>query len=402
MQVTLLGFGGGAPEGAAVEAWDALEDAEVVIGAERLLDAIPESDEQRRFAAVRATEIVRLLEQETAERACVVLSGDTGFYSGAGALLPLLRAHGFRCRVLPGTSSVQLMAARLGRAWQDWTLVSAHGTACDPVAAVMRGKCSFFLTGGESTPATICKELADAGLGSVRVTVGENLSYSDERMTETTAAEAAEMAFAPLSVLLVEAVERRDAPVSGLSDECFARGKVPMTKQEVRAAVRSKLAVRRADTLWDVGAGTGSVSVELALTADEGRVYAVECDDEALALIDENRRRLGAWNLRVVRGMAPTALRELPAPDAVFIGGSKGQLRGIVETALEKNPAARLCMTAIALETLSAALELCKAMDLETEITQIAVSRGKSAGELHLLMANNPVFLITAKRREAP
>ena len=191
---------------------------------------------------------------------------------------------------------------------------------------------------------------------------------------------------------------RPDVPAGGIADEDFIRGSVPMTKREVRAAIRSHLGVRRSDTIWDVGAGTGSVSVELALTADEGAVYAVERDEEALGLIEENRRRFGAWNLRVVRGTAPEALRELSAPDAVFIGGSKGNLRGIADAALAKNPNVRLCMTAIALETLSAALEAFR--DMDTEIVQIAVSRAKAAGELHLLMANNPVFLITAKRRE--
>ena len=398
MQVTLLGFGGGTPEGATAEAWDAVEDAEILIGAMRLLDALPENNGQRRFAAVGAEEIAALLTQEAADRACVIFSGDTGFYSGAKTLLPLLRARGFDCRVLPGVSSVQLLAARLGRPWQDWTLCSAHGTPCDPIAAVMRGRPAFFLTGGANTPATLCAALTAAGLGETRVTVGENLAYPGEAVTETTAAEAAERAFAPLSVLLVEAVPRPDVPAGGIADEDFIRGSVPMTKREVRAAIRSYLGVRRGDTIWDVGAGTGSVSVELALTADAGAVYAVECEEEALALIEENRRRFGAWNLRVVRGSAPEALQDLPAPDAVFIGGSGGNLRGIADAALAKNPNARLCMTAIALETLCAAPEVFR--DMDTEITQLAVARARAAGELHLLMANNPVFLITAKRRE--
>ncbi|MBR3560869.1 MAG: precorrin-6y C5,15-methyltransferase (decarboxylating) subunit CbiE [Oscillospiraceae bacterium] len=390
MQVTLLGMGGGTPQSVTAEAWDAIRDAELVIGAARLLDALPPIKGQRRCAAVRAEEITALLAQKS--RACVIFSGDTGFHSGAQQLL--LRQRD--CRVLPGLSSAQLLAARLYRPWQDWTLCSAHGTDCDPIPPVMRGRPAFFLTGGTHTPATLCAELTAAGLGDVRVTVGENLTYPEETVTETTAAKAAERVFAPLSVLLVEAVPRPNVPAGGVADEDFVRGNVPMTKREVRAAIRSHLEVRRGDTIWDVGAGTGSVSVELALTADEGRVYAVEHDEEALALITENRRRFGAWNLRVVPGTAPEALRELPAPDAVFIGGSKGNLRGIVDAALAMNPNARLCMTAISLETLSTALEVFREMD--TEITQIAVSRAKT--NLRLLMANNPVFLLAAKRRE--
>ena len=399
--MTLLGFGGGTPESVTAEAKAALEQAELVVGAPRLLDALPPREGQRRIAAVHADELAELLACESAAEVCAVFSGDTGFYSGARALLPLLREHGVECRVLPGLSSVQLLAARLGRPWQDWTLCSAHGADCDPIAAVMRGKPAFFLTGGAQTPATLCAELTETGLGDTRVTVGENLSYEDERITETTASECAKLVFAPLAVLLIEAVARPDAPVGGLADEAFLRGDVPMTKQEVRAAALSKLAVRRGDVIWDVGAGTGSVSVELALAASEGRVYAVECRDEALALIEANKRRFGAWNLCVVRGRAPQALRDLPKPDTVFIGGSKGDLRAIIKAALAANPAVRLCITAIALETLSAALEACKGMDLEMEIAQIAANRAKLTGELHLLMANNPTFLIMAKRREA-
>ena len=171
-----------------------------------------------------------------------------------------------------------------------------------------------------------------------------------------------------------------------------------MTKQEVRAAILAKLAVRPEETVWDVGAGTGSLSVELALAARRGRTYAVEYKDEACALIEDNRRRFGAWNLRLVRGRAPEALTELPAPDAVFVGGSEGRLAEIVKAALSKNPDVRLCVSAIALETLSAALEVFAALGMEAEVTQIAVSRAKPGGRLHLLLANNPVFLVTAWR----
>ena len=330
----------------------------------------------------------------------MVFSGDTGFYSGASGLLALLREAGIDFRVLPGLSSVQLLASRLGVAWQDWTLCSAHGADCDPVAGLMTGDPAFFLTGGRHTPASLCREITDAGLGALQVAVGEKLACLDERVVTMTTAACAELCFAPLSVLLVEAAPRPLARAGGIPDDAFLRGEVPMTKQEVRAAVLAKLAVRPADTVWDVGAGTGSVSVELALAARRGRAYAVEYRDEALALIEENRRRFGAWNLRVVRGRAPEALSSLPAPDAVFVGGSEGRLREIVDAALSKNPDARLCVSAIALETLSAALDVFKEQGLDAEVTQLAVSRARPGARLHLLLANNPVFLVTACREE--
>lgn len=168
-----------------------------------------------------------------------------------------------------------------------------------------------------------------------------------------------------------------------------------MTKQEVRAAALAKLAVRPGQVLWDVGAGTGSVSVELALAAPRGRVYAVECGEEACGLIRDNRQKFSAWNLHLVEGKAPQALRDLPAPDGVFIGGTKGAMADIVDAVLSKNPAARICISAIALETLSAAVSALTARGLEAQAVQIAVSRTRAAGSLHLLMGGNPTFLIT-------
>jgi len=402
MRVDLIGLGGGTAATVTQEAREALEQAEVIVGAARLLESLPKREEQAFFAACRPDEVLQILTRTGAARACAVFSGDTGFYSGARALLPPLTARGIDCRVLPGVSSVQMLAARLGEAWQGWTLCSAHGTDCDPVAVVMAGRPAFFLTGGARTPAALCRELTDAGLGALGVTVGERLSCPDERVTRLTAAECAERTFAPLSVLLADAAPTPYERSGGIPDAEFIRGETPMTKQLVRAAVLAKLGIRPTETVWDVGAGTGSVSVELALAARRGRVFAVEYRAEALVLIRRNREKFGAWNLRVTEGAAPDALAALPAPDAVFIGGTEGRLAEIVDAVLAKNPNVRLCLTAIALETLSAAVETLSARGLEPEVTQLAVSSAKPAGGLHLLLANNPIFLIAAERGDAP
>ena len=291
---------------------------------------------------------------------------------------------------------MQVLAARLGRPWQEWRLVSAHGKDCDPVTAVTQGQPAFFLAGGRLGPAELCARLEQAGLGALAVTVGQRLSYPDEQVVSGTAAEFADRAFAPLSVLLVEAAPSVPwAP--GLPDEAFVRGRVPMTKQEVRAAILGKLALRPEDTVWDVGAGTGSVSVELARLADRGQVFAVERAEEACELIARNRERLCAWNLQVVPGEAPEALEALPAPDAVFVGGSGGRIEAVIDAALAKSPGVRLCVSAIALETLARACEAMAVRGIAAEVTQIGVSRTRQAGSLHLLTANNPVFLISGR-----
>lgn len=397
MNVTLIGMGSGQPENLTLQGLAALRQADLILGARRLLAVLPAGCTENRAAAYRPDEVAELLQTSGAENAVLVYSGDTGFYSGASSMMEKLEALGVRARVLPGLSSIQLLAAALGRPWQGWNLVSAHGRTCDPVAECMQGRPTFFLTGGSEDPATLCAQLAAEGFGDVQAVVGQCLGTPEEKLFRGSVKELAAGRFNSLSVLLVEAAEVLPRRAPGLPDEAFERGDVPMTKQEVRAAVLAKLAVRPEDILWDVGAGTGSVSVELALAAPRGRAYAVECRPEGCALIKANREKFRTRNLVLVEGLAPAALSDLPAPDAVFIGGSKGRLAAIVDAALDKNPDARICVSAIALETLSAAVAALTAKGRTVQVSQIAVSRAKAMGGLHLMMAQNPIYLITGE-----
>ena len=397
MNVTLIGMGSGQPENLTLQGLAALRQADLILGARRLLAVLPAGCTENRAAAYRPDEVAELLQTSGAENAVLVYSGDTGFYSGASSMMEKLEALGVRARVLPGLSSIQLLAAALGRPWQGWNLVSAHGRTCDPVAECMQGRPTFFLTGGSEDPATLCAQLAAEGFGDVQGVVGQCLGTPEEKLFRGSVKELAAGRFNSLSVLLVEAAEVLPRRAPGLPDEAFERGDVPMTKQEVRAAVLAKLAVRPEDILWDVGAGTGSVSVELALAAPRGRVYAVECRPEGCALIKANREKFRTRNLVLVEGLAPAALSDLPAPDAVFIGGSKGSLAAIVDAALDKNSDARICVSAIALETLSAAVTALTAQGRTVQVSQIAVSRAKAVGGLHLMMAQNPIYLITGE-----
>lgn len=399
-QVTLIGMGGGW-ECVTREAEEALRRSDVILGAARLLETLPDSITRNRVAEVRPGELARLLRENCWKTPCVLYSGDAGFYSGARLLIPLLEAAGISYHVAAGVSSVQLLSARLGRPWQNWRLCSAHSADCDAVSEVSQGQAAFFLTGSVS-PAALCGQLVSAGLGELSVTVGENLGAPDERITRTTAREASHGEFSTLSVLLAEAAPTPyPFRVSGLPDADFVRGNVPMTKQEVRAAILAKLSPRPGETVWDVGAGTGSVSIELARAAYRGHVYAVERDADACALIRRNREKFGAWNLTLIPGTAPDALQSLPVPDAVFVGGSHGDLESILAATLQKNPSVRLCISAITLETLSGAVHALTARGLDAEVCQIAVSRTRKAGKVHLLTAQNPVFLITAGGTES-
>ena len=394
MKIYLIGMGCGA-DSVTQAAGQALAEAGLVLGPRRLLDQVDKRSLECEYReAVRPEAIMAQVSAYTGDRVCILLSGDSGFYSGARRLDSLL--VDYEVEILPGISSLQLLAARLGRPWQDWKLCSVHGVDCDPVAAVCSGQVCFFLTGGRVTPATLCEQLRDAGLGQLAVVAGEDLGSAQERITCGTAAEFAVRDFAPLSVLLAEPAPRHPRRTPGLPDELFFRQeKIPMTKQEIRAAALSKLAVGPEDVCWDVGAGTGSVSVELALQGKS--VWAVERDAAALELAEKNREKFGAWNLQLLYGEAPEALAKLPRPDAVFVGGSGGKLREILSAAVAANPSARICVAAIALETLQEACTGFQELGFSAEVTQIAVNRSKATGSLHLMLAQNPVYLIIGK-----
>ena len=191
MQVTLASLGGGRPETMTAECAAALKDAQCILGARRLLEHLPQGCTERRVAAVKPQELLDAVLAQGG-RCVVVYSGDAGFYSGARGLLPLLAERDIPTRVLPGISSVQLLSARLGLPWQDWELVSAHGVDCDVVAAVSKGRPAFFLTGGALGPGELCRRLTQAGLGSLSVTVGADLSARSEKIVFGTAAELAD------------------------------------------------------------------------------------------------------------------------------------------------------------------------------------------------------------------
>ena len=395
MKVYLIGVGLGSPDTMTVAAREAIEACPVLIGAKRLLAPFPH---KRCLPLIAAADIAAAVEEQEEGPVAVLLSGDIGFYSGAKNLYPLLRRH--EVVVLPGVSSLVYFCAKLHIPWQDIFLVSAHGRAHNAPGAVQSHEKTFILTGGSYRPGELCSELCQWGLGHVRVTVGERLSYTDEAITTGTAEELSGRAFDSLAVVLAEnpCPIRRPYAAPSLPDSAFCRGKVPMTKEEIRSLVLARLRLEPHHTVWDVGAGTGSVSVECALALPEGRLFAVERKEEAVALLRENRARFGLTNLHIVPGTAPEVLADLPAPDRVFLGGTGGGMAAILRTALAKNPAVRFVVTAVTLETVAEAMNCFAALELqEAEAVQIAATRTRKAGSYHLMDAQNPVWILSGE-----
>lgn len=185
-----------------------------------------------------------------------------------------------------------------------------------------------------------------------------------------------------------------------MRDEWFIRGEIPMTKSEVRAVSVSKLELCRDNIVYDIGAGTGSVSVEAALKMPEGHVYAFEQKEEGCALIRANAEKAGVKNLTVVPGKAPESLYGYPAPDRVFLGGSSGNMEEILDLVTELNPAVQLVINVIALESLSQAMEWFRKKGWEPEVVCMQVSRAAKRGPYHMMQAQNPIYVLTAQGQQ--
>lgn len=398
MDVSIIGMGPGDMAQLTLAAQEAIMESDVLVGDKRMVEPVYKVGKTV-FYTTKPSEIKGLLQKlPTLSKVAVVVSGDVGFFSLAACLTDL---PGCTVRRYAGISSLVYFAATLSISWQDAYIVSRHGRDQNLVAAVWTHEKVFCLTGGENTPDALCRELCAAGLGDVTVYVGERLSYSDERICQGTAAELAQQAFAPLNVMFILNAQAKPltTPVHGLADTLFIRGKAPMTKQEIRAIAIAKLQPHVTDVLYDIGAGTGSCTVELARQAPLGQVFAFEINADALVLLPQNIEKFGLTNVTIVPGNAAETLQQdFPTPQGVFIGGTKGKLASILDSIYTKNPSCSVVITAITLETLTAITMYYQDKAAYTlDIMQITAATSKTVGNYHMMLGHNPVYIVTAE-----
>jgi precorrin-6Y C5,15-methyltransferase (decarboxylating) len=399
--ITIAGIGLGNPETATLQVLNAIDAADVLIGAARMIEQFADKG-KRMIDEYRAEKIAEIIKNEPAERFAVLVSGDPGLYSGAQSIAEALAEYD--PRVMPGVSSVSYLCSAVGHAWNDAEVISAHGRHVNIASEVRRNKKTFVLTDGNMPQ--LLETLCEYGFGKLPVYIGERLSYSDEKITEGMPETLAGGKYDKLAVMLV-INENADARIlAGIDDERFERGNVPMTKREVRAVTMSALKIQPDSIVYDIGAGTGSVSIECAMAAYRGTVYGIEVNPEAVRLMEKNAHTMAVDNITAVTGNAPEAMADLPAPDFVFVGGSNGQLESIVDALVEKNRNAhrdfRLVINAVSMETIAKSVTMLSTKKaLKIEYTQISASRTRSVGEHNLLQAQNPVFIIKAEFRFA-
>lgn len=417
-KIILSGIGMGNTDGMTREAYHAFEEAEVIFGAERMLENLP--GKGIKVPYYRANDIISyLIEHPQYTKVAAAFSGDSGFYSGAQSMKKALEEANEKgilkseTTILPGISSVSALAARLGVSWNDAVLASIHGRRTNVVNLVRKNTKVFLLLSGKNDFEMLVNKFREAGINHVKISAGYRLSYPDEKLFTFYLDEFETKLFDLPEGVYTCLIENEDCEeqilTPGIDDEIFSRTKVPMTKNEVRVLSISRLELTKNAVVYDVGSGTGSVSIECARLSPDIFVFAIEQKEEAANLTKENAVRLGLSDqILVINKKAPERFEELPTPTHVFIGGSSGALSDILSAIQKKlivkentkgktdkaSKGVRVVINAVSLETIAQITKLIQTYPVKhVQLTQIQASRAHKLGSYNLMQAQNPVLI---------
>ncbi len=399
-KVFIIGLGIGNLDYIHNKALKTIEYCDCLIGAKRMLKDFMNLNKET-YQNSNPEKICEYINHAEYKTYGILVSGDSGFYSLSKNITHMLmNTEKIQVENIPAVSSLQYFASKLNLPWDNIKYVSAHGRNINIISNIIFNKKTFILTSNDFAPNNICEILTNKRLGHLKVSVGENLSYSNERIIEDEASAIAEMQFESLAVMIVHNDDSitLDEGYRSIRDEEFVTGKAPMTKSEVRTISVAKLNLKSNHTVYDIGAGTGSVSIEAALKLHRGTLYAVEKDVGAAALIEKNIEKFKTFNVEIIRGTAPEAIKELPNPDACFIGGSSGNMDDIINVVLKKNPHVNVVINTITLQSLNEAINCMGKYKFENvEIINVSVAKSKKAGKYDLMMGQNPIYIISGK-----
>lgn len=417
-KIILSGIGMGNTDGITREAYHAFEEAEVIFGAERMLENLP--GKGIKVPYYRADDIISyLIEHPQYTKVAAAFSGDSSFYSGAQSMKKALEEANEKgilkseTTILPGISSVSALAARLGVSWNDAVLASIHGRRTNVVNLVRKNTKVFLLLSGKNDFEMLVNKFREAGINNVKISAGYRLSYPDEKLFTFYLDEFETKLFDLPEGVYTCLIENEDCEeqilTPGIDDEIFSRTKVPMTKNEVRVLSISRLELTKNAVVYDVGSGTGSVSIECARLSPDIFVFAIEQKEEAANLTKENAVRFGLSDqIVVINKKAPEGFEELPTPTHVFIGGSSGALSDILSAIQKKlivkentkgktdkaSKGVRVVINAVSLETIAQITKLIQTYPVKhVQLTQIQASRAHKLGSYNLMQAQNPVLI---------
>ena len=406
MEITLAGIGMGNKNNLTKEVSEKIEEADILLGAERMLEPYKARMEKKPFYL--AKQIIPYLQEiqmkHPMERLKVVVlfSGDSGFYSGCQSLYHALQEEintgqlKAKMHVMPGISSVAFLASCIGESYQDAAVYSMHGKEIYNLARrIQREQKTFLIMSGVKDVNRLGESLIKAGMNECEIITGYQLSYAKQQIKKRTPGECIKLKEEGLYTCFVKNPNAMKKKLThGIADGEFIRDKVPMTKEEVREVSICKLKLYQEAIVYDIGSGTGSIAMEIAGVSPDIQVYAIEQKKEAVSLIWQNKEKFQLENVTVIEAKAPEGLQDLLVATHAFIGGSGGNLKEILQVLYEMNPNMRVVINAISMETICEIKEILTLYPIKNEeIVQMQVSRAKEAGKYHLLQAENPVWI---------
>ena len=396
-KIYLVGAGIEGWEGFGSKALEIIAQAEVMIGHQRHLDIFPDFS-GRKMPLGDLPEVLEFL-KVTDKRVVVLASGDPTFFGISRFLLRNLPKE--RIEIFANVTSMQYAFACIKEPWDDAIFVSVHGrgmhVAVDKIIAAEK---ACVLTDKVNTPAAIAAELIERGAEGYEAWLCEDLGLATEKFTRTDVRGLLELKPSDLNILiLIKTYEPNlvQYPLIGIDDDEFHTSKKLITKQEVRAVTLSKLQLQDDLVLWDIGAGSCSVSIEASNLMPNGRIFAVERNQQCISFINENLKKFCTRNVKLIEAFAPDGLEDLPDPDRVFIGGAGGKLDEIIDAVAQRlKPDGIVVINAVTLDTLSQAVEFLEDHGYTVEATCVNIAKTRKLTEYKMFEAQNPVYVISA------
>ncbi|MFJ7405523.1 MULTISPECIES: precorrin-6y C5,15-methyltransferase (decarboxylating) subunit CbiE [unclassified Lysinibacillus] len=394
----LIGIGDNGQESLLPQYRQWIEDCEVLVGGERVLDFFPSFTGEKIVIKGGLSTLVEKLVEET-RRTVILASGDPLFYGIGGYLAKKLNIE-----VYPYISSVQLAFSKMGESWQDAYVTSIHGRPMKGLAQRIDGKKKVaLLTDADNNPNALARYLKHFGMTEYRSFVAENLQGSEEKYGWYSLDEMEVAEFSSLNVVILQQTSVPKRYALGIDDEEFSQRKPDkglITKKEIRVLSLQAMQLQKDSTIWDVGTCTGSMAIEAGKLAPEGQVYAVEKNAPDLENCLQNQQKFRV-DVTAIHCKAPAGLEHFPDPDAIFIGGTGGEMVELLQLCCARlKPNGRIVLNAATIENLYKAVEAFKACDFAVEILQAQLARSKPILDMTRFVPLNPIYIISAYRKE--
>ncbi len=424
MTCKIIGVLDNGTHGLSTEALTAIQSADVVIAASRTLKLFssPIANAEQKDLTGHLKDVPRWITEalQRNKKVIVLATGDPLCHGIASYLYKKLAAE--QLQVIPNTSSIQLAFAAVGLSWQDAKIASVHSKDAGEWQKGAGPEHGFFpllqaifnhdklaiLTGPENTPDRIARMMLLENIAEqFDITVAENLLCPDEKvLQDKPASYIAEQGFNGNDIVILQRKQAsRVSTLFGLQDSDFHQRKPDkglITKREVRAVSLARMQLNHQSIVWDIGAGSGSVGLEAARLCQQGYVYAVEKNIADFEIATKNAEQLAVYNYQLINSKAPEGLQDWPNPDAIFIGGTGGELAQLIQLCLQRlNNEGWLVMNFVTVENLSSAIETLKQQDAHWDMTQLQASRSQPILHMHRMQAENPVWIISAQRKQA-